>query len=393
MTRELRDILQAVEAGRARGERMALATVVGVSGSTYRREGARLLIYAGGRTAGNISGGCLEGDIAVVAEEVLRDGRPRLATYDLTADDDLVWGLGLGCNGKVEVFVEPVDPAWAEPLLLAPLRAVLAEERSLVLAVVVRGTEDLPAGARRVWDPRAPAGPASAAEGEGVRAADAEDRLAQAMEAALRDGRSRRMTLATASGEVDLFLEVLRPPVRLVVVGAGHDAIPVVAQGVALGWRVLVVDRREVYLTPERFPGAAFLHAPFAEAGARLPLDERTAVVVMTHNYLHDRDVLRTLLARPGPFPFYLGVLGPRSRTERMLRELAAEGVAPPAELVARLYAPIGLDVGSEGPEEISLAVIAEIMAVERGRRAGFLRDRPGPIHAPPEADLRNAVR
>ncbi len=394
MTRELRDILQAVEMGRARGERMALATVVAVSGSTYRREGAKLLIYAGGRTVGNISGGCLEGDIAVVAEEVLRDGRPRLATYDLTADDDLVWGLGLGCNGKVEVFIEPVDPAAAEPLLLAPLRAVLAEERSVVLAVVLRGTADLPAGARHVWDPQTATGRGFAAvEGEAPRWMDAEGRLARAMEAALGEGRSRRVALATASGEVDVFLEVLRPPVRLVVVGAGHDAIPVVTQGVALGWRVLVVDKREVYLTPERFPGAAFLHAPFAEAGARLPLDGRTAVVVMTHNYLHDRDVLRALLARPGPFPFYLGVLGPRARTERMLRELAAEGVVPPAELVARLYAPIGLDVGSEGPEEIALAVIAEIMAVERARRAGFLRERPGPIHAPPEADLRNVAR
>jgi len=192
---------------------------------------------------------------------------------------------------------------------------------------------------------------------------------------------------------VDVFLEVLRPPVRLVVAGAGHDAIPLVAQGVALGWRVLVVDRREVYLVPERFPGAAFLHAPFGEAGARLPLDERTAVVVMTHNYLHDRDFLRGLLVRPEPFPFYLGVLGPRARTERMLRELAAEGVVLPAGLSARLYAPIGLDVGSEGPEEIALAVVAEIMAVERTRRAGFLRDRPGPIHASPEGDVRNAAR
>jgi len=113
----------------------------------------------------------------------------------------------------------------------------------------------------------------------------------------------------------------------------------------------------------------------------------------MTHNYLHDRDFLRGLLVRPEPFPFYLGVLGPRARTERMLRELAAEGVVLPAGLSARLYAPIGLDVGSEGPEEIALAVVAEIMAVERTRRAGFLRDRPGPIHASPEGDVRNAAR
>ena len=114
--KELRDILQAIEAGRARGEKMALATIVGVQGSTYRREGARLLVDATGQMTGNISGGCLEGDVAVVADEVMRAGTPRLATYDLTADDDTVWGLGLGCNGAVDVLVEPVQwlPGFSE---------------------------------------------------------------------------------------------------------------------------------------------------------------------------------------------------------------------------------------------------------------------------------------
>lgn len=371
--KELRDILQALEAGRARGEKMALATIVGVQGSTYRREGARLLVDAAGQMTGNISGGCLEGDVAVVADEVMRDGTPRLATYDLTADDDTVWGLGLGCNGAVDVLVEPVASLGG---FLRDVRRALDEEATVALAVVVRGPAGVPPGTRLVMhaDGRM--------EGE-IAERPAQDRLHRAMDAARREGRSRRRTIASVSGDLDVFIEVLRPPIRLVVAGAGHDAIPVVAQGVALGWRVVVLDKREVYLKPERFPGASFLRASFPEAAAQMPLDDRTAVVVMTHNYIHDKDVLRGLLTRPGTFPFYLGVLGPRARTEKMMKELAAEDVEPSPDLRTRLYGPVGLDVGSEGPEEIAVAVIAEIVAVDRGRTAGFLRDRPGSIHAP----------
>ena len=371
--KELRDILQAIEAGRARGEKMALATIVGVQGSTYRREGARLLVDATGQMTGNISGGCLEGDVAVVADEVMRAGTPRLATYDLTADDDTVWGLGLGCNGAVDVLVEPVQRLAG---FLENVRRALDEEATVALAVVVRGTASVPAGTRLVLHPD------GRMEGE-IADRAAQDRLRRATDAVLREGHSRRRTISSDAGDLDVFIEVLRPPIRLVVVGAGHDAIPVVAQGVALGWRVVVVDKREVYLKPERFPGAAFLRAPFTDAAVQMPVDDRTAVVVMTHNYIHDKDVLRGLLPRRGSFPFYLGVLGPRARTEKILNELAAEGVEPSPELWARLYGPVGLDVGSEGPEEIAVAVIAEIIAVDRARSGGFLRDRPGSIHAP----------
>lgn len=372
--KDLRDILEAIEVGAARGTPMALATIISVQGSTYRREGARLLISAGGAMVGNISGGCLEGDVAVVADEVMRDGVPRLATYDLTADDDVVWGLGLGCNGAVDVFVEPLQPA--SPFLRAVRRA-MDEEATAAVAVVARGTDAVPAGTRLIRHPD------GRMEGE-VRDRAVADRLLRAMDAALREGRSARRTIPAADGALDLFIEVLQPPIRLVVCGAGHDAIPVVAQAAALGWRVVVVDKRDTFLTPERFPGAdAFLKAPFGEVGARLPMDARTAVLVMTHNYLHDRDVLRGLLTRPGPLPFYLGMLGPRVRTEKILKDLAAGGVTLSADAQARLYGPVGLDLGSEGPEEIALAALAEILAVDRARSAGFLRDRPGSIHAP----------
>lgn len=371
--KELRDILDAIETWGPRGEAMALATIVSVRGSTYRREGARLLIARSGAMVGNISGGCLEGDVAVVADQVLGDGTPRLATYDLTADDDVVWGLGLGCNGAVDIFVEPVQTA--SPFL-ALLRRTMEEEATAAVALIVGGTPAVPTGSRLVL--RAEGG----TDGD-VRDRAAADRLLRAMDAGLREGRSGRRSIPAQDGELDVFIEVLRPPIRLVVCGAGHDAIPVVTQAAALGWRVLVVDKRDVFLTSERFPGAAFLTAPFADAGGQMPVDARTAALVMTHNYLNDRDLLRGLLTRPGPLPFYIGMLGPRVRTDKILADLAAEGVRPSAGAPARLYGPVGLDLGSEGPEEIALAALAEILAVDRARSAGFLRDRPGAIHAP----------
>lgn len=371
--KELRDILDAIEAWTARGEPMALATIIGVRGSTYRREGARLLIARSGAMVGNISGGCLEGDVAVVADQVMGDGTPRLATYDLTADDDVVWGLGLGCNGAVDVFVEPLESATP---FLEMLRRTMDEEATAVVALAVRGTGTVATGSRLVLHPD------GRTEGE-VRDRGAADRLLRAMDADLREGRSGRRSIPAQDGDLDVFIEVLRPPIRLVVCGAGHDAIPVVAQAVALGWRVLVVDKRDVFLTSERFPGAAFLKAPFGDAGGQIPIDAHTAVLVMTHNYLNDRDLLRGLLARPGPLPLYIGMLGPRVRTEKILTDLASEGVRPSSDAQARLHGPVGLDLGSEGPEEIALAALAEILAVDRARSAGFLRDRPGSIHAP----------
>jgi xanthine dehydrogenase accessory factor len=367
--KELQEILAAVDEAGARGEATALATIVGVRGSTYRRAGARLLTTATGRQVGNISGGCLEGDVAVVAEEVLASGVPRLVTYDLTADDDMVWGLGLGCNGAIEVFVEPTAPG---DLLWDAVRVALAAQEPVVVVTVVEGTAAVPAGRRLVvWaDGRTGGGLGDPAlEGEATR-------WAEAARAELRTG--VRQTQA-GGAPVRLFVEVLHPPLRLVVCGAGHDAIPVVRFASQLGWRVLVVDRREAFLTPERFPGAAgFVKTEFPEAGRAVPTDPHTYVLIMTHNYMHDRDLLRAFLPTPVA---YLGMLGPRARTEKILADLAGEGVALDDAQRARIYGPVGLDIGSETPDEIAIAAIGEILAVARRRRAGFLRDRRAPIH------------
>lgn len=366
--KELLDILDAVERFAGAGERIALATIVAIRGSTYRREGARLLCTASQQMAGNISGGCLESDVMVVADEVIATGVPRMVTYDLTADDDAVWGLGLGCNGAVDLFVEPLDPRSRQ---LTLLREALAAEQMMALVKVLEG----PTAGR--WMAVRPGG----AREESLGGDALDERAARAAEAALSEGTSRVVAFPVGSGEARVFIEVLRPPVRLIVCGAGHDAIPVVQFASALGWRVIVVDQRERFLSPVRFPGARqFVHAEPQEAASRVPLDDQTYVVVMTHNYLHDRDLLHGFL---GTSARYLGMLGPKLRTEKILDDLRRDGVTITDADRARIYAPIGLDVGGEGPDVIALAVLGEIQAVEGGRRGGFLRERTGPIHEP----------
>ena len=368
---ELRDVLAAIESLRERGEAMALATIVAVKGSTYRRPGARLLVAASGDMVGNISGGCLEGDVADVAKVVMAGGEPRLASFDLTSDDEAVWGWGLGCNGAIEVFVEPAERAYEAA---AALRRALDEERPLASVTVLESSVP---GVERAA--RLVVGPDGGREGS-LGDAALEDAAAAAALEQLGAERSEVRTLPGSSGEVRAFIEVLEPPLRLLVCGAGHDAIPLVSAASSLGWKVLVVDEREEFLTHDRFPGAsAFVHvgAP-GEAAEAAGVDERTFVAIMTHNYLRDAEYVRSFLGTPVR---YLGMLGPRVRTERLLAELRSRSVEPSGADLAKMHGPAGLDLGGETPEEIAAALVGEILAVRRGRDAGFLKDRPGPIH------------
>jgi xanthine/CO dehydrogenase XdhC/CoxF family maturation factor len=334
---ELTDVLDAIEAASARGEPMALATIVATTGSTYRRAGARLLVVPEADPIGNISGGCLEGDVARIGREVMADGHPRLATFDLTADDDAVWGYGLGCNGAFEIFVEPTPGAIETA---RALREVLAGSPTC-FATTLTGPH---AGSHRL-------------QTDGAAAA------------ALRDGTPR---VVEEDGQ-RTFYEPMLPPLRLVLCGAGHDAIPLVRQAAELGWRVTVADVRRGLLAHDRFPGATdFVDADPDAAAEVIGPDERSAVILMSHNYLRDIAYLRSFVGAPLA---YLGVMGPRGRTEQMLVE-----IGEPAAM-ERLHAPAGLDIGAEGPEEVARAIVAEILAVTRGRSGASLRERRGPIH------------
>ena len=192
---------------------------------------------------------------------------------------------------------------------------------------------------------------------------------------------SRRVALAAPGGALEVFLDVLVPPTRIVVVGGGHDAIPLVRLAREVGFVVTLVDSRPQFATPERFPEAdSVVCAQAEEFGQLVPLAKGAAVILMTHNYLRDREVLAQLLTSSAEF-LYLGALGPRVRTEQMLSEIQAAGVTLSPERIAQVHTPIGLDLGADAPAEIALAVLAELLAVRNGRNAIPLRDKKGRIH------------
>ena len=378
MSSEISDVLEAIETLSQRGEKMALATIVAVRGSTYRRPGARLLVRDSGELIGNISGGCLEGDVQELAKDVMSGGRSRLVDFDLTADDEAVWGWGLGCNGAVELFVEPAEKAVE---VAHDLRQALEEEREVAVVTVIESEiAGIERGARLLVHP-------DGRQEKTLGTPEADEAAGAAARQALAKGLSVRQDIAVGGSAFTAFVEVLEPSPRLVVCGAGHDAIPVVRFASQLGWRTVVVDDRDRFLTHERFAEAdrfVSLTRP-EEAADQTGSDHRTFVLVMSHNYLRDRDYVRSYL---GTDVAYIGSLGPRKRLDSILTDLAKVGVEPTGEDLAKIYAPAGLDVGAEGPEEVAWAIMAEVLAVRTGRSAGFLRDRKGHIHPRSEASV-----
>jgi xanthine dehydrogenase accessory factor len=355
---ETREVLDRLAQLTGAGRRAALATVVRVRGSAYRHEGAKLLVAEDGSTTGNVSGGCLEQDVREVALQVVRTGRPELRSYCSSADEIAAWDLGVGCEGEVEVFVEPVtQPRPGE-------RRLLDGREPFAVATII-GMRDAGCGMRLI-----------------VTRHDSDGDLGSTELNRAVTTRARALLGTEQSGFHEIFgrtvfCDVFSPPPQLVLLGAGEDARPLARLAADLGFRVVVVDRRPGYLTAERFPSAARLvESDGAELLERLALDDASYAIVMTHNFADDAAYLKALLGTPAA---YIGMLGPRQRTERIVRNVSAAG--PVDE--ARIFGPVGLDIGTDGAEQVALAVIAEVLAVRSGRRAESLRERPTPIHAP----------
>jgi xanthine/CO dehydrogenase XdhC/CoxF family maturation factor len=320
------------------GERAAIATVVRISGSAYRRPGAKFLVESGGRTTGGVSGGCLEADVREVALGLLREGGPRLLHYDTGSDDDTVWGLGLGCEGAVDIFVQPVGAEFARgpgarALALLGASTPFGGAEPFAIATVVKGPD---------------AGMVEVSQGPLPEGSRFEER-----------------------GANTVFVEVLRPPPGLLIFGAGDDARPLAALAAEAGFDLTLVDHRRGYLTQERFPTPARLVLRRSEEGIAEKLGRHHFAVVQTHSLQHDREWLRALLSQPLA---YLGLLGPRARKEELLKQLGAGGTD-------KLFAPVGLDLDAEGPEQVAVSVVAEMLAVRAGREPAHLRDRRGGIH------------
>lgn len=345
------------------GGEAAVACVVNISGSAYRRPGARFLIAADGTTLGGVSGGCLEEDVRQNGLRALQEGKCRLLHYETGDDEDALWGLGLGCDGAVDVLVVPTT---RDGFLDAAhrMRNLLATDHAFAAVTVVdAGDTDDDSLVGRVLLPAAGTrSPLSTGDRE------LDGALAEAASEVLGAGRSR---LVERNG-VRAFVDAFEPPPVLAVCGAGDDAMPLVATSAHVGFRVVVIDHRAGYLTRERFPDAwRLVRALPDDDDDGIPTAEGTFVVLKTHNLERDKAWARRFAATQ---PAYVGLLGPRARCE----EVAAEaGAAPPD----RVYGPVGLDLGTEGPEQVGISVVAELLAVLSQRRPRHLRDREAGIH------------
>jgi len=370
VVQSIRERLDERAAG-ADGPPDVLATVVGVEGNAYRRPGAKMVLSADGEGVGAITAGCLEEDLVSVADRIRDTGRPEVVTYDLMEDDDDVWGLGVGCNGVIDVLVEPLTESYR------PAVEAFREGRDVAaLTVLDGGGGPLADGDRAYYRPddgtlRTPAGDP---------ATDWPDSLSDPAGALADRGRGDTFVVDDgAGGTVEVFVDGIAAPTELVVFGTGHDVGPVTELAARNDFRVTVVGFRGAVDLADRFPEAdrTVTTSPANVDGA-LTLDERTHAVVMTHNFVDDRLVVESLLDAGVA---YVGLMGPRERFEEMLEEFDAEGRSLDESELEPLYTPVGLDLGGGSPYQIAHSIVAEVLAVANDRRPDHLKAREGPIH------------
>ncbi len=335
------------EQRRQRGEPLVLVTIYETRGSTYSKAGTHMLIDGDGDFHGMLSGGCLEGDLALRAAAVIDTGEPQTVTYDLARDDEL-WGLGVGCEGVMHVFLQALTAARGyEPF--QSIAGAMAGDRRARLAIVIDSDHpDIPAGAAAI-------GVDDGVRGLGV-SNDAAGRLLHDVQRPVLE----RMKIG--GKELSVLAAAIQPPPRLLVLGAGPDAEPVVFFAAELGWRCTVIDHRDAYVSSGDFGGAEkMLCLPAAALAENLDLSVYDAAVVMSHHLASDRAYLAQLAATDLR---YIGLLGPTARRDRLLSELGESARA----LKARLRGPAGIDIGGRGPAAIALSIVAEIQGVLQGR-------------------------
>ncbi|MFN7436718.1 MAG: XdhC family protein [Bacteroidota bacterium] len=343
----------------------AIATVVKVKGSSYRSPGARMHITDDGKWVGSISGGCLEGDALRKARQVMMEKKAMTVTYDTREESNQNLGISLGCNGVIDVLIEPIvsenDP-------IEVFEKCIAANQPVAIATIIRGNGT---GEKLLMT--------NGAFTDGFSNRALANDVTPLLKRVFDSKKSETINLS-CNGEVfEVFLELIQPSVSLILFGGGFDARPVSQLAKNLGWEVQVTDECVAHIAPIFFPQADRLSLCQREFIDRdFNITPYTACVLMSHNYEYDRDVLRKLIKTPAP---YIGILGPRKRFEKMMAEFKNAGIELSSEQLQRIHSPIGLDIGAEAADEIAISIIAEIQSKFTNRTGGFLKHNPGPIH------------
>lgn len=369
-------------------KKAALATVVQVMGSSYRSPGARMLITNDGHWTGSISGGCLEGDALRKARQVMETNTPITVRYDTSKEDNQVFAINLGCNGVIDVLLEPVDPQdLNNPIVL--YQSLLDIPNSQAIGIVFYGKSEMIGKKVRLnstsdqVENSGSVRPSECICHSDFAEDDTEEKLAGLIAADLLElfqtKKSRAIRYQFDGLEAEVFVELIQPPIQLMIFGGGFDARPLSEMAKKLGWSVTVTDECVAHIAPLFFPHAdklSLCHREFVDR--EFVISANTACVLISHNYEYDRDVLKKLL---GTGATYIGILGPKKRFDKMLNELADHQIHLSEQDWHRIHAPIGIDIGAETPDEIAIAIIAEIMGKFTNREAGYLKYRNEPIH------------
>ncbi len=352
------DLIATIDAWRARGDAVALATVVKTGGATPRPLGAKMIVNARGEFAGSVSGGCVEGAVIEEARRVLKTGKPKLLKYGIA--DETAWDVGLSCGGMIEVWLE--IGSWklevGKPGWLDEIERAIELDELCALATIVSGAN---VGAQMIVYAD---GRTSGDLGDAALTAQVARDAQRAMEHEMPENR--------AYGDAEIFIDVFAPKPKLVIFGGVHTAIPLTQFAQTLGFRVTIVDGRERFANRERFPTADEIIVEWPQdALAQIKIDASTYIAILTHDPKFDLPALAAL-SKTAP-PRYIGAMGSRATRAQHFAELRAQGVSE--EFLSRVHGPIGLDLGARTPEEIALAIIAEVIAVRYGKKGRRMKD------------------
>ena len=371
--RELDAIINQYKLLKNEGILSVLATVVHVDGSSYRRAGARMLVDEFGNITGAISGGCLEGDALRKALHALHQQKNKLITYDTSDEDDAIIGAQLGCHGIIQVLFEPLNyEDQINPCEL--LKKVIAQKDPLAIVVQFNlvknkeqpGTSFFIDGKSNVWGKKP--------EPEVL------EQILEQSQIGLKENRSVFTELVLQEGNSHIFIQNYQPPVKLILVGAGNDAQILAQQADLLGWDVIVTDGRPTHANKDRFTSSCQVIVSKPEKTLdNIEIDQRSCFVLMSHNYDYDLGVLKLLLTEK-QIP-YIGILGPLKKYSRMLEDLNETGFDLKDEMLKKIHAPVGLEIGAETPAEIGLSILSEIQSVLTGKSARPLKEKSTPIH------------
>lgn len=331
-----------------------------------------MLMLDNGRWVGSISGGCLEGDALRKARKVITSNQAQTVTYDTSNDDDNQLGIGLGCNGIIDILIEPIVPERAgNPISL--IQSFLEFDDTAVVATVFEADEKcgISIGEKILLKPNG--------EVHG-NFAHLNESIAPCMHAVADGQKSEIQDIQYHAGILKVFLEVIQPGIDLLIFGGGFDAKPVAALAAVLGWNVRVSDECIAHLIPINFPEAnQVLSCKREFVQKQIKITPFTAIVLMSHNFNYDKTVLPQILDSPAP---YIGILGPKKRADKLLKAIKEDhNIELTNEHLEKLHYPIGIDIGAETPDEIAVSIIAEIQAKFNNRSGGLLKHRTGPIH------------